>query len=149
MDDLPQRKRAPGLGMFALVMLLTALLGGLAGFGSALLGDEPGPVGLGLTAVLISVAMVLGFIACVWWWRQIDEAAREAHKWAWWWGGSAGMAVGAVLMLSLMRTADDHPLPASFGSTPGEIFGSGILSILLFQVVGYALAWAGWWLKHR
>lgn len=149
MNDLPRRKRTPGLGVFALIVLLTALLGGLAGFGSAFLGDRPGAVGLGITAIIVSTAMALGFVACVWWWRQIDEAAREAHKWAWWWGGSAGMAVGAVLMLTVLRTAHNGGLPASFGTTPGEIFASGILSILLFQVVGYGLAWAGWWLKHR
>ena len=27
-----------------------------------------------------------------------DEAAREAHKAAWYWGGSGGMAVGGVLI---------------------------------------------------
>ncbi|MDP2765265.1 MAG: hypothetical protein Q8O54_10565, partial [Brevundimonas sp.] len=94
--------------------------------------------------------MALGFVACVRWWRRIDEAAREAHKWAWWWGGSGGMGVGLVLLLTLMVRADDsQPLPGHVGSAPGEIFVSGMMSILLFQIVGYGLAWAGWWLKHR
>ena len=149
MNDLPRRKRVSGKGAFALVMVAALLLGGLAGAGSAFLSDQPGPVGLGVTAALISAAMAMGFVACVWWWRQIDEAAREAHKWAWWWGGSAGMAVGAVLLLTLMVSADSQPLPAGFGSTPGDIFVSGMMSILLFQMAGYTLAWAGWWLRHR
>ncbi|MDQ3125897.1 MAG: hypothetical protein M3Q74_09885 [Pseudomonadota bacterium] len=149
MNDLPRRKGVSGVGAFALVMVACLLLGGLAGFGSAFLGDQPGPVGVGVAAAVISAAMAMGFVACVWWWRQIDEAAREAHKWAWWWGGSAGMAVGAVLLLTLMLNAESQPLPEGFGSTPGDIFVSGMMSILLFQMAGYGLAWAGWWLKHR
>jgi len=149
MNDLPRRKRLSGAASFALAISATLLLGGLAGVGSAVLGDQPGAVGFGLTAALITAAMATGFVACVWWWRQIDEAAREAHKWAWWWGGSGGMAVGAVLLLTLMMRSDSQTLPESFGSTPADIFVSGMMSILLFQMAGYSLAWAGWWLKHR
>ncbi len=149
MNDLPRRKRVTGLVAFALLIVATLLLGALAGAGSALLGDQPGAIGLGVTAALIAFAMALGFFACVWWWRQIDEAAKEAHKWAWWWGGSAGMAVGSVVLLTLMMRAETQPLPAGFGSAPAEIFVSGMMSILLFQMAGYLVAWAGWWLKHR
>ncbi len=149
MNNLPRRKRVSGLAAFALVTVTTLVLGGLAGLGSAFLGDQPGAVGLGVTAALISAAMALVLVATVWWWRQIDEAAREAHKWAWWWGGSGGMGVGLVLLLTLMLRAENQPLAAGFGSTSGEVFASGMMSILLFQITGYGLAWAGWWLKHR
>ena len=40
-------------------------------------------------------------------------------------------------------------LPAKLGSTPADIFVSGMMCLLLFQLAGYSLAWAGWWLKHR
>lgn len=149
MNDLPRRKKVTGLRAFALLMLAMLLLGGLAGLGSAFLGDRPGVVGLGLTIAIAALAMALGFIGCIWWWRQIDEAAKEAHKWAWWWGGSGGMALGSVFLLTLMLRADTQPLPAGFGSTPSDIFVSGMMSILVFQMAGYLVAWAGWWLKHR
>jgi hypothetical protein len=149
MNDMPKPKRPRGAGSFVLVMGATLVLGGLAGAGSAFLGDQPGPVGTAVTAALISAAMAAGFTACVWWWRGIDEAAREAHKWAWWWGGSGGMGVGAILLLTLMLRAEEQPLPAGFGSTSGDIFVSGMISILLFQMAGYTLAWVGWWMKHR
>ncbi len=149
MSEMPKPKRPLGAAAFALMIGATLVLGGMAGAGSAFVGDLPGPVGTAVTAALVTAAMAVGFTVCVWWWRGIDEAAREAHKWAWWWGGSGGMAVGAVLLLTLMLRAEEQPISAKFGSTPADLFVSGMMCILLFQMAGYTLAWAGWWLKHR
>ena len=95
MQDRSRPRRPHGPGAYALVVGASLVLGGLAGAASAFFNDQPGPVGTAMTAALVTAAMAVGFTACVWWWRGIDEAAREAHKWAWWWGGSGGMAVGA------------------------------------------------------
>ncbi|MFA4894326.1 hypothetical protein [Brevundimonas sp.] len=149
MNEFTTPKRPHGPGVTVAVLVGSLVLGGLAGAGSAFLGDQPGPAGVALTAAMISAAMAAGLAAAVWWWRGIDEAAREAHKWAWWWGGTGGMAVGAVLLLTLMMRAQDVPVPSGFGSRAADIFVSGMMSILLFQLAGYTLAWAGWWLKHR
>lgn len=149
MADMLKPKRPLGLGGFAATIGVTMLIGGLAGAGSAIFGDQPGTVGLAITVAMISAAMAVGFAACLWWWRGIDEAAREAHKWAWWWGGSSGMAVGGVLLLTVMIRADTQPLPAGLGSDPADIFASGMVAVVMFQLAGYALAWGGWWLKHR
>lgn len=149
MSEAQKPKRPHGAGTYVMLLASAGVIGGLAGGGSALFGDQPGPIGFALTAAMISAAMAAGLAGCVWWWRGIDEAAREAHKWAWWWGGTSGMAVGAVLLLTLMMRAPDFPVPAGFGSRSADVFMSGMMSILLFQVAGYALAWAGWWLKHR
>lgn len=149
MQDRSRPRRPHGPGAYALVVGASLVLGGLAGAASAFFNDQPGPVGTAMTAALVTAAMAVGFTACVWWWRGIDEAAREAHKWAWWWGGSGGMAVGAVVLLTLMLRAEEQSLPAGLGTAPADIFVSGMMSILLFQLAGYSLAWAGWWLKHR
>ena len=149
MNDRSRPRRPHGPGAYALVVGTSLVLGGMAGAASAFLGDQPGPVGTAMTAALVTAAMAVAFTACVWWWRGIDEAAREAHKWAWWWGGSGGMAVGAVVLLTLMLRAEEQSLPAGLGTAPADIFVSGMMSILLFQLAGYSLAWAGWWLKHR
>ena len=149
MSQSDKPKRPLGLGGYAATMGVTIVVALLAGIGSAAFGRQPGIAGLVVTGAFISVATAVGFAACLWWWRGIDEAAREAHKWAWWWGGSGGMAVGSVLLLTLMLRAEEQPISAKFGSTPADIFVSGMMCIMLFQLAGYALAWAGWWLKHR
>ena len=148
MDPASRPKRPFGLGIFMLVVLATGLIGGLAGAGGAALNDLEGPLGLILTLALMAVTMALAFAACIWWWRGIDEAAREAHKWAWWWGGSGGMAVGAILLLTL-TLRDGPPLMAGAAVDAAELIAGGMYAILFFQLAGYSLAWAIWWLKHR
>ena len=132
MNDLSRPRRPHGPGAYLLYIVVCLVLGGLAGAASAFLGDQPGSVGTAVPAALVTAAMAVGFTACIWWWRGIDEAAREAHKWAWWWGGSGGIGVGAVLLLTLMLRAEEQSLPAKLGSTPADIFVSGMMCILLF-----------------
>ncbi|HST90935.1 MAG TPA: hypothetical protein VLJ13_01915 [Brevundimonas sp.] len=141
--------RPHGLRAFALTMAVAMLAGALAGLGSGFLEDRTGSLGLALTAIVLTAAMAIGMAVCLWWWRGIDEAAREAHKWAWWWGGSGGLAVGAIGLLTLTVRPGTEGLPASFGETSADIFASGMTSVVLCQLVGYVIAWAGWWLKHR
>lgn len=141
-------KRPFGLGTFVLMMVGIMIVGGLAGGGAAVFGDQPGPLGTALTVGMIALAMAVAFAACIWWWRGIDEAAREAHKWAWWWGGSSGMALGAILVLTLSLRDEDVSVLGIEGGAAGLVSG-GVLAILLFQMAGYAIAWAVWWLKHR
>lgn len=145
----PARPRRPfGLWTFVLMVLGVAAVGGLAGAAGSVFGDQPGLLGLALTVAFIAVAMAISLAACIWWWRGIDEAAREAHKWAWWWGGSSGMAVGAILLLTL-TLRDDGSTPQAVGSSAAELVSGGMFVILLFQLAGYGVAWAAWWLKHR
>lgn len=149
MNPQTKRKRPLGLGGYLASIGVIFGVAVLAGIGSAIFGGGPGPIGQIVTAAFISAAMAVGFVACLWWWRGIDEAAREAHKWAWWWGGSGGMAVGGVVFVTLAWRDEAQPLPAALGTDAVDIFASGITAVLLFQIAGYALAWAVWWLKHR
>ena len=145
----PDRPKRPfGLGTFVLMMIGIAIVGGIAGGGAALVGDQPGPLGMALTIAFITVAISIALAVCVWLWRGIDEAAREAHKWAWWWGGSSGMALGAILVLTLsLRDEDVSALAPGVGAA--DLVSGGVFAILLFQMAGYGIAWAVWWLKHR
>lgn len=148
MDPARRPKRPFGLGTYILVIVAVAVIGGIAGGARAVIGDAPGAMGLLFTAAIMTAAMAVAFAACVWWWRGIDEAAREAHKWAWWWGGSAGMAVGGILLLTL-TFGDDAATAADLGVTAPDLVAGGMVAVLLFQLAGYSVAWAIWWLKHR
>lgn len=89
-------------------------------------------------------------------WIRLDEPAREAHKFAWWWGGSTGLLVVVVgcIALPFVNGASDHLATTLQGlkrSGPAEsaAFVAGVEVAALVAVVGYALAWAGWWMGKR
>lgn len=141
-------KRPFGLGTYLLLILGIGLVGGVMGGISAVVENAADPIGPVVSAMAMTVAMAVAFTASIWWWRGIDEAAREAHKWAWWWGGTGGTALGAILLTTLsLRDADATPLQV--GLTVPEAVTAGMLTILLFQIAGYAIAWAVWWLRTR
>lgn len=137
---------ARGLAVVAGATLALGLIGGI---GAALLSEQPGLGGLFLTGGFIALVMGAALLVSVWWWRRMDEAAREAHKWSWFWGGSCGMLVGLALLLTLSVRDAAITLPASIGSSPVEILTAGMMAILLFQLTGYAIAWLWWWLARR
>jgi hypothetical protein len=141
-------KRPYGLGTYVLLIVVIAFVGGIGGAAQGLVGDRPGVLGLVLTAAIMSVTMAIAVVGCVWWWRGIDEAAREAHKWAWWWGGSGGVLIGAIFLLTL-TFSDEAATPVDVGVSAPNLIAGGMFAILLFQLAGYSIAWAAWWLRHR
>lgn len=137
---------AKGVAAMLGVMLLLGFVGGLGG---GFLAERPGSAAFWATVLFTSVLMAAVLGVSVWWWRRLDEAAREAHKWAWYWGGSSGMLIGLVLMLVLTTRPADVAMPVSLGVTPADLVGAGMIITLGFQLVGYGLAWAWWWLGRR
>ncbi len=85
------------------------------------------------------------------WMRSIDEAAREAHKAAWYWGGTAGMCVaGIVMILAALPQADEVQLPAIYGRTdPAAYAASGAFALMSCMVLGYMIVWVWWWWRRR
>ena len=86
------------------------------------------------------------FAASVVYWRNIDEAAREAHKFAWFWGGVGGL----LLMLPIIVLVSPERLVAMFGErSPADWLTGGMMALLIAQLTGYGLVWAIWWLRQR
>lgn len=141
----PKRPIA-GPKAFLLIMLLSGFAGGLAGVGGVLASDLTGLTGLLVNLLINGMAMAVAMVLCVWWWRRIDEAAREAHKWAWWWGGCSGMAVGGAALLTLILRDDDPLLAGMAGS---QVLALGMALTLGFLLVGYSIAWLVWWAQRR
>ena len=138
-----------GLKGVAALFGLVLLIGVVGGLASGFLADRPGSGAFWTTLAFTVVMMVAVLGVSFWWWSRLDEAARDAHKWAWYWGGSTGMLIGLVLMMVLTTRPADIAVPASLGETPADLIGAGMLAILLFQLTGYGLAWAWWWLGRR
>ncbi|MDP3853121.1 hypothetical protein [Phenylobacterium sp.] len=105
------------------------------------------PLATGLVAAA-TFALVIG--ASVVWWRRLDEAAKEAHKFAWYWGASIGMAAAAVGFVALF-SHDGALLTAGWNgrSTPQDFVELGVIGVLVPQITGYIVAWVGWWISKR
>ncbi|MFZ1988258.1 MAG: hypothetical protein WAW96_00670 [Alphaproteobacteria bacterium] len=89
-------------------------------------------------------------------WHVTDEAAREAHKSAFFWGGSFGALFGLVALILWTNFSMDGKTRAldmmalwhgAWPHQPLNLILLGALGILVVQIAGYAIAWAGWWLR--
>jgi hypothetical protein len=99
---------------------------------------------------LMLAAMAGALWACVYWWRRTDEAAREAHKWAWFWGATVGLAALGVVLPQLIYTGAGVRLAGALAMTEdNHLVMFGLLLAVGVQLVGYTVAWTVWWLKRR
>lgn len=135
--------RAPAW-LYALALFA---LGAAVGLMGKRLGMDANPA---VAAVVLGLLVVIAVGGTVLYWRRLDEAAREAHKFAWYWGGSLGLGASVLLVNALQAMgADPLSLGGSQGSQPADFFNLGVLWVVLGQLAGYVVAWAGWWIARR
>lgn len=139
-----KRRRLGYLSMLGVSLLVGMVVGGLSALIDAFGGAAADPLRIALLALSIMAVVWV----CIAWWRDADEAVREAHKWAWYWGGSTGMA--CVILLFALSTWEviDVTLPP-LGNGPGDLIMTGVALTVGAQGIGYLVAWAAWWLRHR
>lgn len=140
--------RPLGLGGYLLIFLATVIVGGLTGGIAAFL-TEVGVGGALVVGLCAAIGLGLIFLICIAWWNRVDEAAREAHKWAWWWGGTAGTAISGVIMIVVVLSARDETSTLLTSASAANLIYSGGMVVMTCQVVGYGIAWAAWWLQRR
>ena len=99
----------------------------------------PARIGIGLAVA------VPAFYFLIRYWKSLDEAAKEAQKWACFWGGTLGSALGFVL------TAVKPLGWASLfeGADPTHLMAYGGLTVMVGQIAGFYLAWTYWWMSRR
>jgi hypothetical protein len=88
-----------------------------------------------LSIVLSAALAGAGVLACIPWWRALDEMQREAQLTSWYWGGCFGCVVGI--------------LSAAFVGGVHSPLLSGALLVGAAQIVSFALCWVVYWLMHR
>ncbi|MGA0607762.1 hypothetical protein ACO2Q0_17360 [Phenylobacterium sp. VNQ135] len=129
------------------ILGLIGLMGGVAGFTLARLAGWNVPAEARWLVFLATV------VPAVWltrlYWLRIDEAAREAQKTAWFWGGSIGAVVGFALMM--MQGARDLTF---WGLVPPDaspivFVQAGAFGVVLGQLAGFFIGWAIWWWRMR
>lgn len=140
------------VGSFVGIMALGFLAGVAAGYWSAHTGGSQDTAMVWGMGGFVTLAMVIAMVVSVIWMRSIDEAAREAHKAAWFWGGTGGMSVGMIaIVLASLPPAERFVFPSWFdGRTdPAAYAATGAFGILFLMLIGYAVVWAWWWLARR
>lgn len=109
------------------------------------------------TSVVSTIMAVVGFAVSVAsihasqrWWKEADEAVKEAHKTGWYWGGSGGLAVSGGLLGLMFAIEPDFSL-RQFALFPGDagLMATGLVIPIVLAFVGYTIAWAAWWLRNR
>lgn len=136
--------------LFGLLFLSGFVVGYLEATGRLILNaGAAANVAVGLFSVaVIGVGVWIGIV----WMKSIDEAAQEAHKWAWYWGGSLSMAAGlaGMMVLTIPRKVPLE-LPSMFSdrTDPAAYMATGAMGILVIMLIGYMLAWGWWWLQRR
>lgn len=100
--------------------------------------------------VVILVAGLAVFIVLhsLYWWRSLDEAAQEAHKWAWWWGGNLGFVIGGAAVV-IAAFSGVKLLPDAVPHSDAALIALGVFAALAAQAAGYGVAWCGWWIARR
>ncbi|MEN5144926.1 hypothetical protein [Brevundimonas diminuta] len=102
-------------------------------------------IGVALLAAGLAVFIALHTL---YWWRALDEAAKEAHKWAWWWGGNLGLVGGGAGVI-IAAASGVELLPAALPHTDAALIALGVIAVFTAQAVGYGVAWCGWWIARR
>jgi hypothetical protein len=130
--------------LFVLSVLLAALSVGLGRWADGL--EGPGA----LLAVAASLALVIAALFAVFLhWRRLDEAAREAHKAAWYWGGSGGLGLSGLGIGYLLAQPETELSRYAIRPDDAGLLLSGALYVIAAQFVGYLVAWAWWWWSRR
>jgi len=102
---------------------------------------------IGVVVLAAGLAVFLA-LHTLYWWCALDEAAREAHKWAWWWGGNLGLVAGGAAVV-IAALAGVNLLPAALPHTDAALIALGVAAAFAAQAVGYGIAWCGWWIARR
>ena len=142
---MPTHRIAPWRWLVALFGL-TFGLGSVLGIASAM------SRGAGIGVLALVGLVIVGLVALAVWlsamyWRRIDEAAREAHKWAWFWGGNIALVPLLLGFFVLMERPDlGAPLWPGFEATPAGYVATGGTLVIFALITSYGLAWLYWWL---
>jgi len=127
---------------------ILGILGIYAAMIAAILGFRAAGVSLGgdvRLGIAIAAAAPAGWFILTYW-RAIDEAAREAQKWAWFWGGSIGLGLG---LIAIMWQPDRVIEALGAGGDPVDILQAGAVVLMAAQLAGFLLAWIFWWGSRR
>ncbi len=154
-DTVPRKPRWSAANIMIATMIVAMLFGGVVGFMSghadeAAGADGPSTATRSLFAWGLVAIMLLSCLVAVPYWRRLDEAAREAHKSAWLWGGGGAYVLAVILAATLLLAPEGTTLPSIVNrdDAAGRAADAILLTVVL-QSLGYGIAWLLWWRRAR
>lgn len=110
-----------------------------------------------VTMILLGIAMVWAVALIFYHWKRLDEAARTAHRWAWYWGGSTGLGAAMIFAAASLVWPDLQTVFASMAhalegpklTTEQSYLFLGVAFTALAQGFCFLGAWIYWWLAKR
>ena len=110
-----------------------------------------------VSMVLLGVAMLWAATLTIYHWKRLDEAARSAHRWAWYWGGSLGLAAAMIFAAASLTWPELQSVFASLAEkfespkrSPEQAYlFLGVAFTGVAQGIGFLGAWFYWWLAKR
>jgi hypothetical protein len=106
-------------------------------------GSDLGPLAVAGAGTALCAAAHLAFL---WYWRQLDETAREAHRYAVFWGSLLSMGPVLVAMMTLRLHPEIFPVTQA---PPGVIFAFGLAAPMILWAAAILIGWSYWWLRRR
>lgn len=108
---------------------------------------------LSFTEFKLGVIVVLLPLAALWI-DALDEVARQANYWAWYWGCAVGISAMAILAVVVSQGAWHPSLDALLTSWRGAAnaqngFLLGLLTAPILCVLGFLCFWALYWVRNR
>ncbi len=101
----------------------------------------------------IWIILIIGlFIVSMAYWHIIDETAKEAHKFSWYWGSSIGICLVIGLYFANFSGMNSiHMFAWLIPEQPSadDIFFTGTIAAIFTQCICYAIVWILWWLRMR
>jgi hypothetical protein len=130
---------------------LNLLIGGsvAAGFLLYFFVKQMGPMSTPVHIAVLGAVSIAVIWSSIYSWKLLDEAQREAHKWALYWGSCFGILVGFLLLTLSFRVAPGLVNSIKPHGSPNDFVAVGYGAALLCMVAGYGVAWVVWWLKRR
>jgi hypothetical protein len=107
--------------------------------------------------VAAGVAVLWAALAMTLHWKRLDEAAKAAHRWAWYWGSSLGLMLAMVFAASayMWPSLLDFASPWALAMTrPGRSAEAvwlmlGVIGMGVAQAAGFIGAFVYWWTLKR
>lgn len=109
------------------------------------------------TLLLASGAVLWALTATVLHWKRLDEAAKSAHRWAWYWGSSFGLgiallvAAAAYMWPAMLDAARPWAETLAKAGRPQEASWLllGVIGAGVAQAAGFLGAFVYWWTLKR